>query len=126
MKRISFLISNDFAYDQRMQKICSTLDQNGFQLDLFYPKRSIRSNNDQSYLRPFKTHFKKGIGFYLELNHRLFWRNIFRSFDGISAVDLDTLPAAVLLKWLRKKPLILDCHEWFEETPEVYGRKWIY
>ena len=126
MQRISFLISNNFSFDQRMQKICSSLAQSEYEVTVHYPLRKNESGFQHSLAAPFKMFFSKGLGFYLELNHHLFWRNIFRPMSCISCVDLDTLPAAVLLKLFKRKPLILDCHEWFEETPEVYDRKWIY
>lgn len=128
MKKVTFLISNDFTFDQRMQKICGTLQSAGFLITIRFPKKLSAQVFPKNGIRvlPFPMIFKRGFLFYLELNHRLFWRSVFSRTEMISAVDLDTLPAAVLLKWIKRVPLILDCHEWYEETPEVYFRKHIY
>ncbi len=128
MKKILLLVSNELAYDQRIQKIGNTLVANNYQVEVIFARKSSSVLGPQATFdfTPLKMFFKRGIGFYLELNHRLFWKGLFKKFDLISAVDVDTLLAASLLKWLKKKPLILDCHEWYEESPEIIHRKWIY
>lgn len=45
--------------------------------------------------------------------------------DAVYAVDLDTLPSALLAARLKGKPCFFDAHEWFSETPEVERRPWI-
>lgn len=128
MKKVLLLVSNELAFDQRVQKIGDTLTANNFHVEVLFARRSSSVINPEvGFIQsPIKMIFKRGFGFYLELNHRLFWKGLFKRFDLISAVDVDTLPAACLLKWIKKKPVVLDAHEWYEESPEIIHRKRIY
>jgi glycosyltransferase involved in cell wall biosynthesis len=122
--QLLFLVTNDLTYDQRMQRICSTLADAGYEVQLIgriLPKSKplARASFAQYRLRCF---FNKGKLFYIEYNLRLFWYLLFHRFDLVCAVDLDTiLPAYWLAKW-RQKKIVYDAHEYFTEVPEVVHR----
>ena len=122
--RILCLVTTDLVYDQRMQRICTTLSQAGHEVTLLGRRKS---NSPRLYSQVFaqkraKCWFERGKFFYLEFNLRLFFRLLFARYDCINAVDLDTLLPATLVGKLRNKPVIYDAHEYFSETPEVVRR----
>ena len=124
MKKIYFLVSNDLSHDQRMIRICSSLQKNGYDCHLIgrqLPNSKPIENQCFTQHR-LKLFFKKGKFFYLELNIRLFFYLLFKNFNAVCAIDLDTiLPAFYVCKW-KKKPLIYDAHEYFTEVPELLDR----
>ncbi len=124
MKKIVFTVTNDLTYDQRMQRICSTLADTGYDVTLtgFFKKRSVKTearNFKQIRLRLF---FKKGKLFYIEYNFRLFWWLLFRPADIFCGIDLDTLLPVFLVSRIRGKICVHDAHEYFTELPEIVDR----
>lgn len=123
-KRIVFTVTNDLTYDQRMHRICTTLQDAGYQVTLvgFTKKRSVplvQNKYATVRLNPF---FKKGKLFYLEYNFRLLLWLIKHPSDIYGAVDLDTLLPHVLISSWRKKICVHDAHEYFTELPEIAHR----
>jgi glycosyltransferase involved in cell wall biosynthesis len=125
LKRIIFTVTNDLQYDQRMQRICTSLAKAGYDCTLVgrllpnskpLPVFSFRTHR-------IKCHFTKGKLFYLEYNLRLFFYLMGQKTWTICAIDLDTLLPATLLKRARKNKLVYDAHEYFTEVPEVVNRK---
>jgi glycosyltransferase involved in cell wall biosynthesis len=124
-KRIVCTVSNDLSTDQRMQRICTTLSQNGYEVTLI-GRQLTHSKPLPNFI--FKTkrlqYFaSKGFLFYAALNIRLFFFLLFHPFDLLYTVDLDTMPGGVLAAWLRGKKRVFDAHEYFTEVPEVTNRK---
>ncbi|NNE15515.1 MAG: glycosyltransferase [Saprospiraceae bacterium] len=123
IKHIDFCSTSFFEYDRRLQRITKELSNNGF--IIYWFSRSYETNSDSlHYLsnRKIKTFFKRGILFYLEFNIRLFISLLRSSSDGISAADIDTLPAAYLASKIKRKTLFFDAHEIFHEVPELLGK----
>ena len=125
MKRIIFTVTNDLQYDQRMQRICSSLAKVGYDCTLV--GRLLPSSKPLPVF-PFRTHrikchFTKGKLFYLEYNLRLFFYLMRQKTWAICAIDLDTLLPATLVSQVRKNKLVYDAHEYFTEVPEVVNRK---
>ena len=123
MKIIS-LVTTDLNYDQRMQRICHTLTEAGYEVTLVGRKKS---NSEDLRARIFaqrrlRCWFERGKLFYLEYDLRLLFLLLFARYDLCCAVDLDTLLPATLICRLRNKTLIYDAHEYFSETPEVVRR----
>lgn len=115
------------SYDQRMQRICSSLSTNGFHCILLgrkLPNSRVLPNFNFATKRLF-CFFTKGKFFYLEYNLRLFFYLVFTHFHGVCAIDLDTLLPATLVAKLKGKKLGFDAHEYFTEVPEVVYRKCI-
>jgi hypothetical protein len=119
--KIAFTVTSDIAYDQRMQRICTALAN-----EEFTPVLIGQSSNNNKY--PFKTItisplFKKGKLFYAEYNIRLFFILLFQKFNGICAIDLDTIiPAYYVAKW-KKIKFIYDAHEYFTASANLINRK---
>ncbi|PPK86417.1 glycosyltransferase involved in cell wall biosynthesis [Neolewinella xylanilytica] len=121
--RIVCLVTNDLSHDQRMDRICSSLQAAGHAVTLVgrwlpesppLPEKTYRQHR-------VRCRYNVGKRFYGEINWRL-WRTVRNwDYDVICAVDLDSLLAGTLLHRPGTK-LVYDAHEWFSETPEVAPR----
>ena len=124
LKKVIVTVSNDIVTDQRMARICNTLVQNGYQLEIIGRVLKTSPNlTPKTYKQTrLKLWFNKGIAFYVELNLRLFLKLLFQKADLIYTVDADTLVAGSLIKIFKKVKLVFDAHELFSEVPELEGR----
>lgn len=123
-QRIIFTVTNDLNTDQRMQRICTTLQQAGFDVLLVGRKRRHSIPLVQRAFRQKRLNcwFGKGALFYAEFNIRLFFFLLFSSVDVISSVDADTLLPCTLVSEIRSKKLVFDAHEYFTEVPELLNK----
>lgn len=117
-------MSSGLSFDQRMQRTCRTLSESGF--DVLLVGRNLDQGFDSSAFN-FSTHrikclFNSGKIFYLEFNIRLFFYLLFKRFQVICAVDLDTILPAFALAKMKGARLGYDAHEYFQEVPEVIER----
>ncbi len=124
MKTIICTVTNDLNYDQRMIRICTTLVQAGYRVQLVGRERPhAKSLVDRAFeQRRLRCRFERGKLFYLEYNIRLFFYLLVAKFDAVCAVDLDTILPSLLVAKSRGKACIYDAHEYFTETPEVERR----
>ncbi len=125
-KRIIFTVTNDLRYDQRMQRICTTMSAAGYEVALI--GRQLTSSiplQHQPYQQIRLKHlfFTAGKLFYIEYNLRLLFFLLFQRFDAICSIDLDTSIPGILASKIKSKPHIFDAHELFTHTPEVARRK---
>ena len=123
MKRVVVSVINDLSFDQRVDKVCSTLTNNGF--DVLLIGRRLEKSLPVS--RNYQTSrmnllFTKGALFYAFFNLRLFFKLLFVKADIFHANDLDTLLANRWASKLCRKPLIYDSHEYFTGVPEIQDR----
>lgn len=123
-EKIICTVTNDLTYDQRMQRICTSLQKNNYDVELvgrILPdsKEIIQQTFQQKRLKCF---FNKGFLFYAEFNIRLFFFLLFTKFDVVCGCDLDTLPAALLAAKIKRKKVVYDAHEYFPESPELIGK----
>jgi hypothetical protein len=125
--RLLFAVTTDLNYDQRMQRICSSLVRAGYQVELVGWERASSVPLD---VRPYAQHrlrgwFQQGKLFYLEYNIRLLYYLLRSSADLWGCADLD----AALPAWARARfggqLFVYDAHELFTEVPEVVGRRWV-
>jgi glycosyltransferase involved in cell wall biosynthesis len=124
-KRIYVLLSNDLYTDQRVHKVCLFLLGQNFDPILLGRKLpSSLTMNDRPYaFRRFKLWFKTGPLFYANLNFKLFFFLLIRKTPWILANDLDTLPAAYLIKKFHPSTqLVYDTHEFYTGVPELISR----
>jgi len=123
--KIVISTTNDIATDQRMQKFCRTLHSAGFEISWIgrWKKNSLPVSDKNFISKRFVLLFNKGPLFYLSYNWRLFWFLLFSKADIFFAVDLDTAPAQFLASKIRRKPLVIDNHEYFTGVPELNERK---
>jgi glycosyltransferase involved in cell wall biosynthesis len=125
VRRLLFAVTTDLNYDQRMQRICASLAQAGYQVRLVgreWPasKPLTPQPYEQHRLRCW---FTRGKLFYLEYNLRLLLYLLGRrGWHAYACADLD----AALPTWLRARlgrvPFVYDAHELFTEVPEVVAR----
>lgn len=124
MKKILILVSNDLATDQRVYRICDSIQKSNFTVELW--GRSRKNSMDLPLWawksRRFNLIFETGPLFYFSLTFTFFFRLLFSKFDIIYANDLDTLLPAYLVSKLRRKVLIYDTHEYFTGVPELVKR----
>ena len=134
MKRIVFTVTNNLVYDQRMNRICTSLANAGYRVTLIGRK----GYSDVSLIaKPYQqkrlfTFFSKGFGFYAEYNIRLFFYLLFVKMDVLCCIDLDTILPVWLAKKKKKTKRVYDAHEYFSQQKEIITRpkvhlvwKWI-
>ena len=124
MKKIVFVISNDLKYDQRMRRICHSLQSNDYAVTLIGTNLRSNAKPSPTDYRQIQLNclFKKGKLFYAEFNVKAFFRLLFHSFDAVCAIDLDAILPCYLVSTLRNKKRVYDAHELFCELPEVIAR----
>ncbi|MCU0395658.1 MAG: glycosyltransferase [Chitinophagaceae bacterium] len=127
-------VTNDLTYDQRMQRICTSLSQAGYEVTLVGIQRPESLPTDQ---RPYRqvrlpVHPLSGKGFYLNYNRTLYrWlrqeaARLAAQPLAICAIDLDTIIPCYLVSRQFRLPRVYDAHELFTELTEVKRRPWIY
>lgn len=106
-----------------MQRICSSLADDGYKVRLV--GRELNHSEKLNFkfrTKRIRCFFNRGKAFYIEYNLRLFFYLLFKSFDAICAIDLDTIMPAWAVARIKGKKLGFDAHEYFQEVPEVVDR----
>ena len=124
MKRIILTVTTDLVYDQRMQRICTSLSGAGYDVLLVgrRKKSTIPLPENPYRQKRLWCRWEHGKLFYLEYNVRLFFFLLFRKADILTAIDLDSILAVSLAGWIKRRIRVYDAHEYFTETPEVVRR----
>jgi len=122
--KITVSVTNDLVTDQRVHKVCSSLQEAGYEVKLI--GRKFKNSPDVN--RDYRTYrmrllFNHSFWFYSEYNLRLFFYLLFDKADIFLSNDTDSLPANYLASGIKKKKLIFDAHEMFPEVPELVDRK---
>ncbi|MEO0733704.1 MAG: glycosyltransferase, partial [Bacteroidota bacterium] len=122
--RIICTVTNDLSHDQRMDRVCTSLQAAGHDVILVGRLRKnsgpLPHKSYEQYRYPVK--YDAGKRFYLSYNFQLWQALRHWDYDAVCSVDLDTLWAGVRLTRGQDKKLVFDAHEWFSETPEVVNR----
>ncbi len=107
-----------------MQRICTSLAENGYQVTLVGRKlaTSLPLEQKKYAQKRLRCRFNKKKWFYAEYNIRLFFFLLFKKMDAICAIDLDTILPCLRISRLKKIPRIYDAHELFTEMKEVITR----
>lgn len=122
-KRIIVSVTNDLVSDNRVHKVCTSLEKMGFEVLLVGRVLPLSQPIERSYqTRRLRLLFKKGVCFYAEYNFRLFLFLLFTKCDILLSNDLDTLTANFLVAKIKGKHLVYDSHEYFTEVPELIHR----
>jgi glycosyltransferase involved in cell wall biosynthesis len=128
VKKLVFTVTNDLSYDQRMQRICGTLADAGYDVLLVgrKSKTSLPLSKTNYRQQRLKCWFNKGKLFYSEFNIRLFFFLLFKKMDCICAIDLDTILPCFYISKLKAVKRVYDAHEYFSQLDEVINRPKIY
>jgi glycosyltransferase involved in cell wall biosynthesis len=126
LKRVLVTVTNDLSTDQRVDKVCSTLVNDGYEVLLIGRKLK----NSVPINRAYKTKriqllFNQGFFFYAEYNFRIFFILFFSKKDILLSNDLDSLGANYLVSVFQNKKLAYDSHELFSEIPELVHRPFV-
>lgn len=123
-KRIVLTVTSDPAYDQRMIRICTSLQAGGYDVLLI---GRLRPNSGELPARPFRQQrirqrIDSGKLFYALFNLKLFIKLLFIKADCLCAIDLDTILPVYYASRIRRLPRVYDAHELFTEMEEVVTR----
>ena len=123
--RLVFAVTSDLVFDQRMQRICSSLAAAGYRVLLVGRQRPASLPLPAG--RGYEQHrlggwFERGKLFYLEYNLRLLLFLLGQRAAAWCACDLDTALPVWLRARLGGQPFVYDAHELFTEVPEVVRR----
>jgi glycosyltransferase involved in cell wall biosynthesis len=126
--KIAFTVTNDLTYDQRMQRICTSLANEGYAVTLIGRKlqNSVPINNVNFTTKRLTCWFNKGFLFYTEYNIRLFFYLLIHRFDCYAAIDLDTIIPNFFVSAIKRKKRLYDAHELFTEQKEIITRPLIH
>lgn len=128
MRRLTFAVTNELNYDQRMIRICTSLTEAGYSVTLIGWRWS---KTPALVPRPFAQKrifcfFRTGKLKYLEYNLRLFFYLLFKKTDAVCAIDLDTILPFYFISKLKGIPRVYDAHELFCEMKEIVTRPVVY
>ena len=120
-KKITVSVISDLTTDQRVIRICTTLQAMGY--NVFVIARSFKDSLPLDKY-PFEAtrincFFRKGILQYAEFNCKLFLKLLFCKTDYLLANDLDVLIPNYVISKMRSKFLFYDTHEYFTGVPEL-------
>lgn len=123
-KKLIFAVTSDLTYDQRMERICSTLSEAGFDVTIVgRGKPDSVALTQRAYVQKRLSCFwNKGKLFYIEYNTRLLFFLLFRRADVLCAIDLDTIVPCYVVGRLKGQRLVYDAHEYYTEVIEVVDR----
>ncbi|MEI7596812.1 MAG: glycosyltransferase [Bacteroidota bacterium] len=127
MKKVIVSVINDLVTDQRVNRVCCTLHEMGFDVTLVGRNLPDSKKLDARKYKTKRFHllFNKGFLFYLNYNIRLFLYLKSHKADVLLANDADTLLANIFAAKLKRKSLIFDSHEYFTGVPELKGRYFV-
>lgn len=125
---IVFTVTNDLTYDQRMGRICKSLSDAGYKVDLIGVKRknSIPIVEKVYGQKRISVFFETKLWFYIEYNIRLFFFLLIKKADVICCIDLDTMLPVYFTSIIRRKIKVYDAHEYFSQQKEILRRPGIY
>lgn len=124
MKSVTIFISNDYATDQRMQRIANAFIDKHWLVDIQCTKnkKTIETIDSKISIHRLVIDPEKGPFFYAKMNWVFFIQAIKSKSSYLYAVDVDTILAIRLASLIRGKKIIWDSHEIFPDMPELYSK----
>lgn len=123
MKRkiITVSVISELTTDQRVIRICNTLQEMGFEVTVIARKFSDSLPlDDYSFkAKRIRCFFRKGFMQFAEFNTKLFFHLLFSRTDYLLANDLDALVPNYIIGKIRGKRLFYDTHEYYTGVPEL-------
>lgn len=131
---IVFTVTNDLNYDQRMQRICTSLAEAGYEVTLVGRESPDSKPVENQLFKQVRLPIRhqKGKLFYWEYNRKLYrWlKELAKRSSGqplaLCAIDLDTIIPCYLVSRKFHLLRVYDAHELFTELTEVKRRPWIH
>jgi glycosyltransferase involved in cell wall biosynthesis len=122
--KIVVTVISDLVTDQRVHKVCTSLQNNGYKIVLIGARRknSLPLTARAYTAKRIHLFFQRKVWFYAEFNTRLFLKLLFTRFDIVLGNDLDVMPASYLAARLKGKPIVYDTHEYYLGMPELNGK----
>ena len=120
-RHIILTVTNDLNYDQRMIRICTSLNNAGYKVTLIgFKRKNSKPLSERRYGQvriPVLAEQGKLLygGYWL----MLFFYLLFKRCDALCAIDLDTILPVYLVSLIRNKRRVYDAHELFTELKEV-------
>lgn len=119
-------VINNYEGDQRVQKVCQSLQKFGFDIQVI--ATTLRGEPSLNFPYPvdvLKIKNQHGMNLYLEFNWKLFWKlvKITKKEDILLANDLDALLPNYFVSKIKGVKLVFDSHEIFSELPSLSDRK---
>jgi len=120
-KLITVSVISELTTDQRVIRICTTLQQMGFDVKVIARKFSNSLPLDSYFFKAkrIRCYFRKGFLQYAEFNTKLLFKLLFSKTDYLLSNDLDTLVPNYIVSRLRRKKIFYDTHEYFTGVPEL-------
>lgn len=120
-KKITVSVISELTTDQRVIRICNTLQRMGFDVTVIARrfKDSLPLDNYDFTARRIHCIFRRGFLQYAEFNTKLFFRLLFCKTDYLLANDLDVLVPNYIVSTFRGKKIFYDTHEYFTGVPEL-------
>jgi len=114
-KRVVVSVISDLVTDQRVHKVCQTLQQSGYEVHLIGSKKKGSLSLDKRIYTTSRINifFQRGFLFYAEFNARLFFKLLFQKADIFLGNDLDVMPGTWPAATLKRKPVVYDTHEYY-------------
>ncbi|HVZ56404.1 MAG TPA: glycosyltransferase [Chitinophagaceae bacterium] len=119
--RITVSVISNITTDQRVIRVCSTLQALGFSVTVFYRRLpgSLPPGTYPFRIRAIPCRFRRGIAQYVEFTGKLLVVLLFSRTRYFLANDLDTLLPNFVVSRLRGKKLFYDTHEYFTGVAEL-------
>jgi len=138
--KVLMLLTNPFKPDPRAYKEAESLVRGGYHVTIIawdreccYPKKENICGINVERVR-IKAKYASPLDFILKLPFfyiATFFRILFRDINVVHAHDFDTVPLGILIKWIKRVPLIYDMHEYYPSmieniVPSIVSKLFIY
>ena len=125
MKKILVSVINNISTDQRLAKVCTSLEKGGYEISVIGTNLYGLAPLHWVYkTQRFQLFFQKSFLLFAEFNFKLFWKLLFQSDKDtiLLSNDLDSLLPNYWVSKIKKIPIVFDSHEIYSELPSVQGR----